>query len=52
MKDVVGDQCFAKIYPFVLALKGLEEGIRHFSGNVEATVDDDTATSQGATGNT
>jgi hypothetical protein len=49
VKAVVGDQCFDKIYPFVLALKGLEEGIRHFSGNTEATVDDDTATSQGAT---
>ena len=48
MKDVVGDQCFDKIYPFVLTLKGLEEGIRHFSGNTESTMDDDTATSQGA----
>jgi len=48
VKDVVGDQCFAKIYTFVLVLKGLEEGIRHFSENIKDTVDDDTATSQGA----
>lgn len=51
VKDVVGETCAIKIYPFILALKGVQEGISKIPG-ITLDTEEDLSTTQGSTDNT